>query len=61
LENDSWKTIPVIFLTARTDRVAKEAGSFLADDYIEKPFQIQDIKQRIDKILMLKSSKKNIF
>jgi len=60
-QNDSWKTIPVIFLTARTDRVAKEAGSFLADDYIEKPFQIQDIKQRIDKILMLKSSKKNIF
>ncbi len=60
-QDDSWKNIPVIFLTARTDRIAKDAGSFLAEDYIEKPFQIQDIKQRIDKILMSKSRKKNIF
>jgi CheY-like chemotaxis protein len=27
-------TIPVIFLTARTDRTAKNAGSFLGDDII---------------------------
>ncbi|MDH7516988.1 MAG: response regulator [Candidatus Thermoplasmatota archaeon] len=60
-QNDSWKTIPIILLTARTDRIAKDAGAFLADDYIEKPFQIQDIKQRIDKVLTSKSSKKNLF
>ena len=50
-ENPNWKSIPVIFLTARTDRVAKNAGDFLADDYIEKPFKIPELKQRIDKIL----------
>jgi len=60
-QNDSWKNIPIIILTARTDRIAKDAGIFLADDYIEKPFQIQYIKHRIDKILALKSDKKNIF
>lgn len=60
-QNDLWKAIPVIFLTARTDRIAKDAGIFLAEDYIEKPFQIQDIKQRIDNVLTSKSGKKNIF
>jgi len=46
-ENENWKNIPVVFLTARTDRVAKNAGGFLAEDYIEKPFEIDDLLQRI--------------
>ena len=50
-ENSAWKNIPIIFLTARTDRVAKNAGGFLAEDYIEKPFKIPELKERIDKIL----------
>jgi len=50
-ENPSWENIPIIFLTARTDRVAEEAGGFLAEDYIEKPFKVRDLKERIDKIL----------
>jgi CheY-like chemotaxis protein len=50
-ENDMWRNIPIIFLTARTDRVAKHAGGFLAEDYIEKPAKIPEIKERIDKIL----------
>ena len=49
--NDSWKNIPIVFLTARTDNVAKNAGGFLGEDYIEKPFEIKDLKERIDKIL----------
>jgi len=43
--------LPVIFLTARKDKVAKNAGGFLAEDYIEKPFKMPDLKQRIDKVL----------
>ena len=43
--------LPIVFLTARTDRIAKEAGGFLAEDYIEKPFKVPELKQRIDKIL----------
>jgi len=49
--NESWKDIPIVFLTARTDNVAKNAGGFLGEDYIEKPFEIKDLKERIDKIL----------
>jgi two-component system response regulator VicR len=43
--------LPIVFLTARTDRIAKDAGGFLAEDYIEKPFRVPELKERIDKIL----------
>ena len=48
--NASWGKIPVVFLTARTDKVAKNAGGFLGDDYIEKPFEIAELKRRLDEI-----------
>jgi CheY-like chemotaxis protein len=50
-EMDNVKDIPVVFLTARTDRIAKDAGGFLGDDYIEKPFKVPELKARIDQIL----------
>ena len=50
-EHKEWRTIPVVFLTARLDRVAKNAGSFIGDDFIEKPVKITELKQRLDKIL----------
>ena len=50
-ENPSWKNIPVVFLTIRTDELAKKASSSVCEDYIEKPFDIEDLKKRIDKIL----------
>ena len=50
-ENESWKRIPIVFLTARTDDIARNAGKFLGKDYIEKPFDILDLKQRIDRVL----------
>ena len=54
-ENREWNDIPIIFLTARTDNIAKRAGGFLADDYIEKPFEAIDLKSRIDEILKQKN------
>ena len=50
-ENTSWETIPIVFLTARTDRVARNAGGFLGEDYIEKPFELAELKQRINEII----------
>jgi two-component system response regulator VicR len=55
-ENKTWKKIPVVFLTARIDNIAKNAGRFLGEDYIEKPFEIQDVKNRISKVLEKKVS-----
>jgi len=50
-DNVIWEKIPIIFLTARTDKIAENAGGFLGEDYIEKPFEIKDLKNRIDKVL----------
>ena len=50
-ENQYWKNIPIIFLTARRDEFAQEAGKPLSKDYITKPFDIHDLKTRIEKIL----------
>ena len=55
-ENSTWKNIPVVFLTARTDNLAKKASSSVCEDYIEKPFDIQDLEKRINKILKKSSS-----
>jgi len=53
-ESNSWEKIPIVFLTARTDRIAENAGRFLGEDYIEKPFEVADLKKRIDKVLLNK-------
>lgn len=56
-ENPSWKNIPVVFFTARTDRSVENADRFLGADYIEKPYTGEDLKNRIDNVLKKISSK----
>jgi DNA-binding response OmpR family regulator len=58
-KDPTYVNIPIIFLTARTDRTAKNAGSFLGDDYIEKPFDIIDLKKRIEIIFRNRQSNIN--
>ena len=50
-EKDLFKNIPIVFLTARRDDTSRKTGSFLGDDYIEKPFKINDLKTRINRLL----------
>ena len=49
--NMDWKDIPIIFLTARTTPTAEEMCRRLGRDYIKKPFDVNDLKKRIDSIL----------
>jgi CheY-like chemotaxis protein len=49
--SQKYKNIPVIFLTARSDGLATKAGSMIADDYIEKPIEIDELKDRIENVL----------
>jgi CheY-like chemotaxis protein len=53
-DNENWKDIPIIIITARTDDVVEKAGNFYADDFIEKPFTSNDLKKRINNILSVK-------
>jgi DNA-binding response OmpR family regulator len=50
-KNAEWSKIPIIFLTARTDRIAKKAGRFFAEAYMEKPVDIKELKKRIDELI----------
>ncbi len=48
-ENQKWMDIPIVFLTARSDNVARNAGRFLGEDFIEKPFEINELKNRLER------------
>lgn len=46
--NESWKNISIIFLTARKDKLAVDAGFLLGDDYITKPFDNMELINKIE-------------
>ena len=50
-ENLEWSGIPVVFLTAKTDPYSRGFGKMVSTDYIEKPCNIKNLEERIDKIL----------
>lgn len=50
-KKEHWKNIPIIILTARTDGFAEYAGNDIADDFIIKPINAEELKIRIDYIL----------
>lgn len=52
LKSDSaLKRIPILILTAKTDSFSKGMGKLTAEDYIEKPCDIIELKKRIEKII----------
>lgn len=48
------ENIPIIFLTAKTDPISKGMGKLASTDYIEKPFDLDDLRKRIEKTLRRK-------
>lgn len=50
-ENPDWKEIPIVFLTAKGDTMSIGMGNLAAVDYIVKPFDVRDLKERLEKIL----------
>ena len=50
-ENPDWKSIPIVFLTAKGDTMSVGMGGLAAEDYIVKPFDIEDLKVRVEKVL----------
>jgi len=50
-ENSAWENIPVIFITASSDEVAEKVKEALGDNYIEKPYDVETVKKKIDELL----------
>lgn len=54
-ENKQLSKVPIIFLTSMTDTDSKVKGFELgADDYITKPFDILEVKNKVNNHLYLK-------
>jgi CheY-like chemotaxis protein len=47
-QNGIFARIPILFLSARTDYFTVGQGRFIGDDFIEKPFEIDDVIRRIE-------------
>ena len=45
------ENIPIVFLTAKTDPISKSMGRLASADYITKPFEMKDLKKRIDSVI----------
>ena len=50
-ENPNWNNIPIIFLTAKGDTMSVGMGGLAAEDYIVKPFNVKDLKNRVEQVL----------
>jgi CheY-like chemotaxis protein len=46
--------IPIIYLTGKTDGLSKTLSAVTSLDYIEKPFNTVDLRERIAKVLKKK-------
>jgi len=49
--NKKTENIPIVFLTAKTDPVSKSMGRLASADYITKPFDMRNLKKRIDSVI----------
>ncbi len=50
-ESEKYSDVPIIFLTAKGDTMSIGMGNLSAEDYIVKPFDISDLKNRIENII----------
>jgi len=46
-----WSKIPIIFISSVADDTSKITANSIGDDFIEKPFDSYDLKQKIENIL----------
>ena len=51
-ENPDWCKIPIVFLTGRSTKTAEEMCKKYGIDYIQKPFDVKELQERIQKVLM---------
>ena len=50
-DDPKWNNIPIIFLTAKGDTMSVGMGNLASEDYIVKPFDLVDLKTRVEKVL----------
>ena len=55
-----YSSIPIVFLTAKKDKDSVDVGELFGEDYIEKPFEFDDLIKRVEKVLNKTEKKKEV-
>ncbi len=50
-QNERWREVPIVFLTAKGDDMSIGIGHLASEDYIVKPFDIMKLKDCVKRIL----------
>jgi CheY-like chemotaxis protein len=50
-ENPEWRHIPKVFVTAWEDTLPEDKSILISDEHIQKPFDVIELKRKIDKYL----------
>lgn len=50
-EHDRWRSVPIVFLTAKGDEMSMGIGRLGSEDYIVKPFDIFKLRECVVRIL----------
>jgi putative two-component system response regulator len=50
-QNEKWRAVPIVFLTAMGDEMSAGMGRLASEDYIVKPFDIMKLKECVRRIL----------
>lgn len=50
-QNEKWRAVPIVFLTAMGDEMSAGMGRLASEDYIVKPFDIMKLKECVHRIL----------
>jgi two-component system response regulator VicR len=50
-ENSKWSRIHIVFLTAKGSEMSIGMGGLASEEYIVKPFNIVELKEKVEKIL----------
>lgn len=49
--NPKWRYIPIVFISGESDKTAKYFGKIFGVDFVEKPFEIKNLKVLLEEIL----------
>jgi CheY-like chemotaxis protein len=50
-QDDRWRDVPIVFLTAKGDEMSIGMGHLASEDYIVKPFDIMKLRDSVKRIL----------
>jgi len=50
-QNEKWNSIPIVFLTAKGDDMSMGLGGLASEEYIVKPFDVNQLIECVNRIL----------